>query len=253
MSLRLRLAIGASLIALGISFLPAPLLARRAITFVEGAYSPSQVNDNAITLASNVAGDVVVVIAGIAQSAQTLTISDDATHTWTRCPDTTQTHVTSTAIEGESWFTVVTSDITTITLTSSSTGATFGGAVVYSGMGSVTCDATDTDLDDDGVQTQGDGISVAPTTTNDTLMVGGLVNAGTINFDTFPSGYTDIGTPIATMFMGYKVVNSTSANTFVTTSAQIEDSITTLVAIKSSVAAGGGGTTCLGTLLGVGC
>jgi hypothetical protein len=230
------------------------LVARRALSLVDDVYSPALVNDNAITLTNVQSGDVVMVIGAVYNTTQTLTVSDEDGHTWSECPTGTIDNAGA-AVRGQGRYVTATSNITTITLTSSGAANTAGGAVVYRGMGTISCDASGSD-DDDGVLTHGAAISVSPSTTNDTVMFGGFATVTDMTLETdppgAPSGYTEVGTTLTRAWAGYKVVNSTSANGFTTVTENVEDSVSLLMAIKSDVAAAAGGCGRF-SLLGVGC
>jgi hypothetical protein len=231
--------------------LETPIVARRALSLVDDVYSGALANDNTITLTGVQSGDVVMVIGAVYNTTQTLTVSDEDGHTWSECPTGTIDNAGA-AVRGQGRYVVATSNITTVTLTSSGTASTAGGAVVYRGMATIACDASDFDNDDDTVSTHGSDISVAPTTTNDTVMFGGMATVTDMTVATPPTGYTNVGTTLTRIFAAYKVVNSTSANTFVTVTGANEDSVSVLMAIKSDVAAAAGGCGRF-SLLGVGC
>jgi hypothetical protein len=237
-----------------VALLEIPISARRAITLVDDAYSPAPVGDNAITLANVQSGDVVAVIGGIANTggSNVLTISDPDTHTWNGCPAGNVDNTGETGVRLHARYTTATTAITTINLANGAGSAnTYGAAVVYRGMGTISCDATDID-EQDTTQIHGGGISVAPTTTNDTLMFGGFAAITDFAVDIPPAGYTEVGTTLVRLWAGYKVVNSTSANVFVTDTTSNENSVSVLMAIKSDVAAAAGGCGRF-SLLGVGC
>lgn len=204
------------------------------VSFIESAYSGATANDNTITLTSVQAGDLVAVIAGITNTANTLTVSDNAGHTWVAdCPSGTLTNTGLASVGVQVRYAVATGAITTITLTSSVSASTYGAAIVYRGLGAVTCDGNGS-ADGDATTSHGVGISVSPSTTNPTLMVGGLACATNCTVSGAAPDYTQVsGTPPGRFVAAYKLVTSTSARAFANTTSSGVDSVSVLSALKA--------------------
>jgi hypothetical protein len=231
--------------------LTVPVSARRAtITLVTAKYSGAPANDNTITGIGGSAGDVAAVIAGTVNNANDITISDNSGHTWSTCPSGNIENTGETAVRLVTGYTTLTTSISTITLTSSGAGSTYGAVVVYGGMGTVTCDASGT-AQDDATTTHGSAISVSPSTTNDTVLFGAVAGTTIFTVNTPPSGYAEVGTTLDRFWAGHKVVNSTSANGFVTVTAASRTTVSVLMALKSTVTYTGGCGRL--SLLGAGC
>jgi hypothetical protein len=233
-----------------VALLEMPISARRAITLVDDAYSPAPADNNTITLTNVQAGDVIAVVGVSLNSAQDIAYTDEDGSTYNDCPSGMIDNAGD-AVRMRGAYAVAAGAVTTLTITSSGAASTAGGAVVYRGFGTPTCDASDSESEDEGT-THGEGISVAPTTTNDTLMLGGLGVEANMTLSSGASGYTEVGTTLARLYAAYKVVNSTSANGFQTVTDPGQETITILMAIKSDVAAAAGGCGRF-SLLGVGC
>jgi hypothetical protein len=224
--------------------------ARRAVAIVQTNAFTSNTDDNSLVVSST-AGDVLVVLGHIIHATQTLTISDTAGSTWNACP-ALRSRSGPNSPQAAIWWALSAASGTTITLTSSG-GANTGGFVIEaSGMGTPTCDETGTDETASGTS-HGGAISVTPSAITESLVAGAVVSSSTATFNATPGGYTAFtGAPTLNAWAGYKLVTSTSANAFASTSGSNEDSLTTVAVLMSEPPAGGGSGPCLRMLRGMG-
>lgn len=240
------------LLALGLVLMMAlpPAVQARAVSVVSADAFTGNVDDNSIVVSTG-AGNVLVVLGHILHASQTLTISDDDGLTWNACP-AVRAHSTSSLQVGIWWAITAGAASTEITLTSGGGSANTGGFVAQlNGMGTPTCD--EVGEDDDTLQTHGAAISVTPSTTRETFMVGSVASSSSATYST-PDGYTAFsGAPTVNAWAGYKLVASTDANTFQFGSGSNESTLTTLIALMSEDFGGGGGAvTCLRMMMGMG-
>jgi hypothetical protein len=224
--------------------------ARRAVAVVQTNAFTSNTDDNSLVVSST-AGNVLVVLGHIIHATQALTISDTAGSTWNACP-ALRSRSGPGSPQAAIWWALSAASGTTITLTSAG-GANTGGLVLEaSGMGTPTCDETGTDETSAGTS-HGGAISVTPSAITESLVVGVVASSSPATFSVTPGGYTAFtGAPTVNAWAGYKLVTSTSANTFASTSGGGEDTLTTVAVLMSEPPAGGGSGPCLRMLRGMG-
>jgi hypothetical protein len=183
----------------------------RAVAIVQTKAAGNS-NDVVSTLDSAITpGNTMIVIGTISHASQTLTISEDATTTWSQCLSL-NSHSTS-SIRIQAWMALATGATTAITMTSSGGANTSVYMVGASGLGAPSCDGAG--FGEDSGTSHGGAIALSPSTTAETVIVGVVASSSSASFNSTPPTYTPhSGAPLPTSWGGYKVVTSTSANTF---------------------------------------
>jgi hypothetical protein len=234
-----------TLLAVLLWSVPAP--AWRAVAIVQ-TKAQGNVDNQVVTFdAPATTGNTLIAIGSVTNATQTLTITDSAGSTWSQCLTLT-THPTA-GIRVQGWYAVAAGATTTVTFTTSGGAGSSGYVIEASGMGTPECDGSGTD--DDDATSHGAAISLAPSTTNETVIAGVVASSSAATYTVTPATYSaHSGAPLTASWGGYKIVTSTSANAFASTSQTSEFTVSGLMAIKSGSAAA---VPCLRGLLRVGC
>jgi hypothetical protein len=234
-----------------VALLP-PVIHARAVAVVQSVTAAGNANDGVITIAAATPGNTLVVLGHILHNTQGLTISDDGGSTWNACP-ALRSRSGPGSPQAAIWWAIAAGATTAVTLTSVGGSANTGGFVIeLSGMGTPTCDETGTD-ETTGGTSHGGAISVTPSATTESLVVGAVVSSSAATFSATPGGYSAFtGAPMVNAWAGYKLVTATSANTFASTSTNSEDTLSTVAVLMSEVAPAGGCTGSRRSLMGLG-